>query len=150
MLTVTPSGTPGVDNVTAISGTIDGATIAGLATGTPSADGTYQYVNYFSVGAYNYGAEFDNLYYTSGAPLDTYGIGFTLADGSVANIYDDNGTFYFLNDQNYTAADVNNPTPGQALAAVDLTPVPEPSNLLLLGTGGLALFGLMRRRLLSA
>lgn len=147
IITASPTATPGVDQITAISGDIDGARIGGLATGTLSADGTYQYVNYFSLGTYNYGPEFDNLYYTTGAPLDTYGIGITLADGSVANIYEDNGTFYFLYNQNFTPADVNDLTPGETLGTVDVAPVPEPSNLLLLGTGTLALAGPMRRRL---
>ncbi len=147
VITAIASQTAGEDNIIGITGMIDGLNITGLEPATGNGNG-FSFVNYFSVGQYNYGPEFDNLLYTSGQPLDKYGVAFTLSDGTIDNIYDENGSLFYLDPANYTAADVSNPTPGTPLQSLTVTSVtPEPSSLILLGTGALTLAGVACRRL---
>ncbi len=144
-ITAVAGQTAGAEDITAISGEVNGVAIAGLVPGSyDTANPSHQ--NFFSVGAYNYGAIFDDLLFMAGdgtGTLDEYGVEFTLADGTMANLYDEAGAAYYLDNHIYTAADIN--YPGMSVDSLAIAPAPEPSSLLLLGTGALAAFGVMRR-----
>jgi hypothetical protein len=132
---------PGVDEITGISGNIDGITISGIL---PCA--TYD-VN-TPCSTTSLGVGYDNLLYPGGTGifgltfLDYRGIGFSLADGGEADV---NASSSHL----YTFVFANTP-PGASTPEVggfSITPVPEPSNFLLLGTGLLGIVRAVRRRI---
>jgi hypothetical protein len=144
-ITFTPTSTPGVDHVTGITGSftdsgagIVNASITGLVPGSysssnptevPAASGWYW--------------EFDNLFYSTGAApgvngypagglFDNWGMLFTVAGGDEVNIWG-NGA-----NNPYTAGDsmgLSNGSFSDSGTAVDFTATPEPSSLILLGTG---------------
>ena len=147
-ITAVAGQTAGTEDITAISGEVNGIAIAGLVAGSyDAANPSHQ--NFFSIGAYNYGGIFDDLLYTAtdgSGLLDEYGVEFTLADGTMANLYDQAGAAYYLDNHIYTAADINDP--GVPVDSLAIAPAPEPSSLLLFGSGALAMLGAVRRRLI--
>ena len=84
--------------------------------------------------------QFDNLLYINQPYLDLYGLGFTLADGTIGNIYYNSGYFY---------AELGNNPPFQEQLTLSSVQTPEPSSLLML-CGGLLILGgfLASKRLL--
>ncbi len=92
--------------------------------------------NVYTAGA-GYNFDYDNILLTSKGSegLDTNGLLFLLSNGGVVNIWEVNGTYYWnewLNNQWGF-----NPGVGQGGAPItpEIAATPEPSSLLLLGTG---------------
>jgi PEP-CTERM motif len=113
----------------------------------------------------------DNLFYNNSDYLDGDGVGFSLADGANVDIYYDgnNNNYYFQGDGDFQVTSGNPPQPDitpqfhsflQALDATQtdspiqldsftfaaLGQTPEPSSIVMLGTGLLALAGITGRR----
>jgi hypothetical protein len=131
----TTSGGPGYELITAISGTTDGKTITGL----------------LPVGAFEFN---DNRLLVPGLDFDVDGLSYALANGEWINIYSINsvppeeGVYSQLPDSE-PVFHASFHTVSLDSVPTDPSPVPEPNSLLLLGTGGVGMFGLLRRKLLS-
>jgi hypothetical protein len=145
VITFTPTSTPGVDDITGITGvfTDSGAGIVNASI-TGLVPASYSSSNPSEVpAASGWVWEFDNLFYSTGdAPgvngypdgglLDNWGVLFTVAGGDEVNIWG-NGA-----NSPYSAGDsmgLSNGSFADSGTAVNFTATPEPSSLLLLGTG---------------
>lgn len=131
-LFTSPSGTAGEYDVTGISGTVDGQSISILPVGVYPPDDP---------------PENDNiLYYPTGTYVDVDGISFQLADGTDINLY--YGTFFGAGPSYWLIEGTSEA--GYALDSFTVTPAasatPEPSSLILLGSGLLGMAGVLRRR----
>ena len=155
-ITLATTGTPGVDDITAITGsfsTTNGGGFSGEITGlnpgsysntAPTTDppGTFDNLFYPSASAQ------DCTGYATGSEnvLDNCGVDFLVTGGYEANIYGDQGgaNGYDLTDG------LENSVPIDNAVAVSFTLSPEPPALLLLATGllGLAVIRLLMRRIL--
>jgi hypothetical protein len=134
-LTATPTGTPDLFLVTGVTGTYNGSPLEGLMPGGPSPtnspSGTWVFNNLLNM---NGGSRF----------FDDYGLGFYLNGGVEANLYQSAPPYQFtaLGLGSHNAGNVSflNPT------SVSVSAVPEPTSLLMLGSGALGLVGLKRRK----
>jgi hypothetical protein len=142
-----------VDLITSISGTVDGSAITGLLTAE-----SYPFVPY---------ASNDNLLYfppsttapnTTAGAFDIYGVSYELADGLDVNLYYGDYIMGYPNMYNlmYGITGTNDTLARFSIAPViqfgDSPPpdggnAPEPSPLVLLGTGILAAAGALRSRI---
>lgn len=85
----------------------------------------------------------DDLFFPSGSTVvDFSGFSFTTTDGTQYNIYSSDG---YIRESTTGYDDGAN----GSLSVTPTTPTPEPSALVLLGSGTLAAFGAMRRNLAS-
>lgn len=111
--------------VTGITGFYNGEAITGIvACGTPATT------------CNNYGFQWDNLLFTGEPHFDYYGLLYSTAGGNLVNVYVD-GTQYMNWDQ----------SGGTAITSGSISATPEPSTLLMLGSGIIGLAGVIRRKL---
>jgi hypothetical protein len=132
VISATLTGTelsPGVFDITGMSGTVDGysatllpTTGAGIVTASSVVDG--------------WEILYDNLLSVNAPYVDYYGLAFT-ADGELGNLYYSGGELY---------AQLGNNPPFQETLSVSVVQTPEPSSLVLLVAGMLALMLLVIRR----
>ena len=127
--------TPNVFDVTAISGEVNNVAITGLL---PCANYSASHPCTNTNGVFIY----DNLLGTLAPVLDYNGIGFNIGNAGYQ------GNFYF-NLGNYQFLDSNNVNTTLESLNVAVAPTPEPSTFVFLGTGLLAMAGLVRSRFAS-
>lgn len=129
MTVVADPTTPGTLDVTGVSGEVNGVTITGLLPGSYNANAP----SFNAAGTIMY----DNLYYVTSPVFDYNGIGLNIGNsGSQGNFYYDQGGYQFL-DINDNVVD---------LTSFTVTETPEPSTLVLLGTGIVGLAFTFARR----
>lgn len=84
----------------------------------------------------NYGFAYNNLFDTNEPHFDIYGLLYSTAGGDIVNLYFD-GTQYISWDA----------SGGTVITEGRLTATPEPSTLLMLGSGMIGVAGVVRRKL---
>lgn len=119
LFTTSTTATPGEFLITAISGTTVGLNITSLL--PPGSFGGN-----------------DNLLFFPGTPFDVQGVSYQLSGGANVNLFSFNGMTLLNSGPNHQVNEV---------LTFQVTSVPEPGSLVLLGTGALGLIGALRRRL---
>jgi PEP-CTERM motif len=122
-LTGTPTGTPGVFDVTNLSGSVDGLSATLLATSGPGVETSSITVNGYSI-------LYDNILNMNLPYFDADGLGFSLSDGTIGNLYCSGGVCLY--------GQLGGIPPFLEVlqqVSVTATPTPEPGTLVLLGTG---------------
>jgi|SRR5208282_368519 len=129
-LTGTETGTPGVYDITGMSGTVNGYCATLLPTSSPGTITTSSVVDGWEI-LYN-----NVLYMNSTSFFDLYGLGFT-ADGTLDNLYYSGGNLY---------AQLGGNPPCEEPISISVVQTPEPSSLVLLVSGMVALMLLVIQR----
>jgi hypothetical protein len=135
--TVAATATPGVFDVTNITGKVNGTAITGLIPGSydPSNPTENDNGDFY----------FDNVFYSTEPYLDNAGLGIDVGNsGYQVNFFYNSGpdSYWFWDNDNNTNFALDSFT-------VAVAPTPEPSSLLLLGTGVLGFAGAIRRRMMA-
>ncbi len=129
-LTGTQTGTPGVYDITGMSGMVNGYSATLLPTSGPGTITTSSVVDGWEI-------LYDNVLYTNSTSFfDYYGLGFT-ANGMLDNLYFSGGDLY---------AQLGNNPPLEEPISISVVQTPEPGSLMLLVSGMLAMMLLVIRR----
>jgi hypothetical protein len=141
---ITPTANEGEYQVLSMGGEVNGMQIARL----------------LPVGDYK---DNDNLFFFSETYLDEYGVSFQLTNDAKVNIYYQNGDWFFQGDENFILdggglgpaarrmsfarfAQTDTTIQLDSFSFAPVAQTPEPSSLVLLGTGAMGLAGIARRR----
>jgi hypothetical protein len=151
-VTFATTGSPGVDEVTAMTGSFSTTAGGGFSGAVSLVPGSYS----VTLPTVDPIGTFDNLLYLTGSPpdcaaspagsssiLDVCGIEFSVAGGYEANIYGDTGPSGYLLDDGVASSGVFYDI--KVSASFSLSAIPEPAALELLPFGVLALAAMRRR-----
>jgi hypothetical protein len=135
----------GVFEATGISGEVNGVRITGLMAGSDDVNAPTTNPNDTFT--------FDNLLYDSSPDLDLQGLGFDIGtSGYQGNLYFENGSYKFADSNRNvtTLSSYKADAVGAAPRANTVAAAPEPSSLLLFGTGVIILASAVRSKGLIA